>query len=173
MGMITSPVLGEDIPASSAEKATSPTSTALEHLLPAETAAFVNVSDMPQLMDRWNRLGFRAPQANPALAAFIGRAEELFPKDWTKGNFDWGELLTLSAGEACLAVIETESGKPAIIFSLNVRNRAEKAINFFERLGRGSEPEKNPSREEVLGDTRMIVFGSLSYFLKEDVLYAF
>ncbi|MGA2798548.1 MAG: hypothetical protein ABSE63_13280 [Thermoguttaceae bacterium] len=170
--MTTSPALGEDTPASTAEKTTSPTVKALEHLPPAETAAFIYVSDMPKLIERWNRLGFRSPRANPALAALVGRAEELLPKVWKERNFDWGELMKLSAGDACLAVAATESGNPAIILGLNVRDNKEKAIQFFELLGRDSEDGKNPRQEEILDDTRIIVLDSLSYFLKEDMLVA-
>jgi hypothetical protein len=140
-------------------------------LLPQETLAFVSASDMPKVLERWGALGFRPALDNPALRAVAERVEEQLPKEWIKSAFAWNELQALGAGEACMAVAAAKSGKPAIIFILDVRGRGEKAGEFFDRLGRQPGTTDAPEVEST-GNARVVYHKSLSYFVKDDLLVA-
>jgi len=81
------------------------TTSRIERMLPSDTLAFVSFKSVPQLIERWNRLGFRSPFVNPALQAVISRMEEQLPQQWLDAKFDWSQLSTLPTGEACMAVV--------------------------------------------------------------------
>ena len=146
------------------------TTRQIERILPNGTLAFVSFRNVPRLIEPWNRLGLRSPLLNPTLQAVVARVEEQFPQPWLDAKFDWRQLSTLPAGDACMAVVETDAAKPAIVIGLDVRGRPKEAIAFFARLGGGLPLHQNSSPEETLGETHIVDYSSLSYFLKDDLL---
>ena len=144
----------------------------VERLLPEKTLAMVSVGNLPQWIASWNRLGFRAPQANPALRAVLRRVQEQLPPEWGQPGPDWQALSALPSGEACMAVVESKSGKPVIVLAMEVRARHEKAAELLGRLGRGPKAAAQPPAEQSIAGTRVLRHPSLAYFIKDDLLVA-
>jgi hypothetical protein len=162
-------------PAEPARKAASvafqPTRT--EQLLPQDTVAFISVTDLPAVTKKWSRLGFRPFMANPAFWALFARLEDFLPKEWCHPKeFGWRGLLDLPAGEACIALAESDGGQPVPIFMLDCRCRREKAMKFFDRLGCGSTSEAASPKSGSVADTQVLDHKFLSYFIKDDLLVA-
>lgn len=145
-------------------------SSDLERLLPDSTLGFIRVKNVAQLTERWNRLGFRSPMANPALLAVIARMEEQFPQAWQDAKLSWSDLLTLPGGGACIAVVESTPGRAAIVFGIDVRDRHKEAIAFFDHLGRSTQPNESLSPAKAHEDATIVEHPILSYFLKGDLL---
>jgi len=144
----------------------------VEQLLPKETLALVSVGDLPQLIAAWDRLGFRPPRANPTLSAVVRHAEGRLPPQWRESGPDWPAWLSLSTGEACLAVVESKSASPAIVFCMEVRGRQDKAAALLDRIGRAPGNTPQPPIEQAIRETRVLQYPSLAYFIKDDLLVA-
>jgi hypothetical protein len=146
--------------------------TRAEQLLPPSTVAFLSVPDCPATIKKWSQAGFRPVWSNPTLRTLLVQLEALLPNDWRRqGGFAWRELLELPAGEACLALAQSEAGQPAGIIILACRGRERTIASFFDRLGALESQNLKPTKLTVRG-AEIVRYKSLSYFIKDDVLAA-
>jgi hypothetical protein len=161
--------------------------TNLERMLPNDTLAFVHFKNVPQLIKRWNRLGFQSPVINPALQGVVARLEEHFPKQLLDAKPKWAEWLPAATGEACIAIVPAESGKPAVVLAMDIRDQTDKkfkSLKWYAQLKsyaqlydqHGMDAPKIPdelSREEPPNADILRLFEKIPrLWFADDVLFA-
>ncbi len=93
-------------------------------LLPATTRAYLSIANTEALQDRWSRTQLAELTDAPALQAFRAQIQRRIDQKHAEMEQLYGvnldELLTLSVGEAALAVIETPNEQVTRVFLIEV-----------------------------------------------------
>ncbi len=147
-------------------------------LLPKNTLVYVRVANSRELADAFmatasGKLG-KDENLQPLFSHLYSSASQAFTEVEERIGVSLTELLRIPQGELCFAVVGQETGRPAIVFLIEVGDQAEVArrlLNFIE-----SEAKNNGgsiSNQDVSGTQVNIIDGPdgrVSYCEREGVV---
>ena len=110
------------------------------HLLPKETLAYIRISDMPELREKFKqtmlgRIG-ADEKIKPLISQLYGSAATAFEQINEQGGAGLDEILAIPQGEVCLAVVVPATGEVLAIRSqsredFKIEVRVDENISYY------------------------------------------
>jgi hypothetical protein len=129
--------------------------------LPESTLAFVRVVDVPELLERYRdtmigRIG-GDERIKPIVSHLYASLNTAYEQIQERVGVPLDEVLTIPQGEACLAIVAPEFGRPNLIGLVDVGDRLPQAKTLIERGQEELVARGGTRTEERLGDITMSV----------------
>jgi hypothetical protein len=135
---------------------------AAPYLLPEETLVYVRVADSRDLAAQFQETAIgrmlQDEELKPLLKHLYGSAVDAFTEIEEQVGLSLPALLEIPQGEACLAVVASENGPPAVILLLEVGDRLRSANVLLDRGKEALVAQGATVTTEMVGDTSLAIY---------------
>ena len=150
-------------------------------LLPQKTLLYVRVNDVIELIDRFQETSVgqitQDAKIRPLIQQLYGDALKAFGSVEDEVGLSLEQLLKLPQGEACLALVSSESGQPMLMLLLDVGDQMPKAETLLTKMEEAIVGDGGSKTTETAGDTEITTYHSpgedpFSVFMREGTVVA-
>ena len=135
---------------------------AAPYLLPEETLVYVRVADSRDLAARFQETAIgrmlQDEELKPLLKHLYGSAVDAFTEIEEQVGLSLPALLEIPQGEACLAIVASENGPPAVILLLEVGDKLRSANVLLDRGKEALLAQGATVTTETVGDTSLAIY---------------
>lgn len=133
-----------------------------DQLLPSATKGYISVSDVDELLEKWERTQLGQLMNDPVMEPFADDLRRQMKEAWTKAHrelgIEWDDIKELPTGEVTAALVRPPGGEPVFAVLVDVTGNREKADEFLQRVAKLLDEEgAKRSEHEELG-TKLTVF---------------
>ncbi|MFP6672648.1 MAG: hypothetical protein VB857_14655 [Pirellulaceae bacterium] len=133
-------------------------------LLPQTTLLYVRVNNVVELIDRFKETSMgqitQDPKIRPLIEQLYGDALKAFSSVEEEVGLSLEQLLKLPQGEACLALVSSETGLPMLTLLLDVGDQLPEAEKLLKKMEQAIVAEGGSKTTETAGDTEITTYHS-------------
>ena len=133
-------------------------------LLPQTTLAYLRVGNSTELVERFKETSIgqitQDETIRPLLEQLYGEALTAFVAIEDELGLSLDELLKLPQGEACIALVSSETGTPMLMIMIEVGDRMAEAEKLLDRLEEEILKDGGTKKDETVGETELTTYQS-------------
>lgn len=150
-------------------------------LLPQKTLLYLRVNNVVDLIDRFKETSMgqitQDAKIRPLIEQLYGDALKAFSSVEDEVGLSLEQLLKLPQGEACLALVSSESGTPMLMLLLDVGEQMPEAEKLLTKMEEAIIADGGSKTSENVGDTEITTYRSpgedpFSVFMREGTVVA-